>query len=259
MRTDNCYPPENIYGHTKRLHWIVSHLKQGDIIVEFGCGTGYRISLPLAKMGYSVFGIDSDEESIRIGQEIFRREGRDPEILKVRNLSALDIVPDVVIASEVLEHMVYEQSVDTLRIIRDKLKPGGQLLVTVPNGCGWFEQESFLWFKTDLGAFLQRKQIYRIFEMLKYYLFRCRVIVDPYLSTLDSSPHVQRFTYDAIRHLLLDQGFEITDMTGSVLFAGPFTNMMFTGIIPIMKMNCSLGRRLPRIASGFYIGCRLPS
>jgi SAM-dependent methyltransferase len=256
VRADNCCPPEHLYGHPKRLHWIVSHLRHGDTIVEFGCGTGYRISLPLAKMGYSVFGIDSDEKSIRIGQDIFRQEGFDPGILKIGDLSVLDIVPDVIIASEVLEHMVDEQCFNALRVIRSKLKPGGRLLVTVPNGSGWFEKESFLWFKTALGVFLQKVRIHRIFGMLKYYVFRCHVAVDPHLSTLDSSPHLQRFTYDTIKNLLLGQGFRITDMTGSVLFAGPFSNMMFTGMIPVMKLNCALGRRLPRLASGFYIGCR---
>ena len=83
-------------------------------------------------------------------------------------------------------------------------------------------------------------------------------MADPYLSTLDSSPHVQRFTYDTIQDLLLGQGFEITDRTGSVLFAGPVSNMLFTGMVPVMKLNCALGQRLPRFASGFFMGCRSP-
>jgi hypothetical protein len=57
---------------------------------------------------------------------------------------------------------------------------------------------------------------------------------------------------------LVGQGFEVINITGSVLFAGPFSNMLFTGVTSIMRLNCALGRLFPRIASGFYIACRLP-
>ena len=248
---------ENIYGHTKRLHWIISHLKKKDTIVEFGCGTGFMITLPLAQMGFSVFGVDLDDESISFGQEIFSHKGLNPKILKAMDISDLDVVPNVIIASEVLEHITDEDIDSVLRIIRHKLKPGGQFLVTVPNGYGWFELESFLWFKIGLGRLIEGLQIARAFNAFKFLLLGLN-IEPSYPSTLSNSSHVQRFTHSSIQDLLVGQGFEVINTTGSVLFAGPFSNMLFTGVTSIMRLNCALGRWFPRIASGFYISCRLP-
>ena len=246
---------ENIYGHTKRLHWIISNLNKGDSIVEFGCGTGVMITLPLAQMGYSVFGVDLDDESIAFGQKLFGQEGLNPNTLKAIDISLLDVAPNVIIASEVLEHIPDKYISNIIRIIRHKLKPGGLFLVTVPNGYGWFEFESFVWFKIGLGKLLERLQIVRVVNALKF-LILGRDIEPPYPSTLSDSSHVQRFTYSSIQTLLAKEGFSVINITGAVFFAGPFSNMLFTGIKPIMRLNCALGRWFPRIAAGFYIACR---
>lgn len=249
---------ENIYGHRKRLHWIVSHINKSDTIVEFGCGTGYMISLPLAKMGYNIVGIDTDEESIAFGQEIFRKEGLDPNVLKAMDISELNFVPDVVIASEVLEHISDEELDKTLYFIRSKLVRGGRLFVTVPNGYGWFEMESFLWFKARLGILLKWLQITRAIKGLKHLFFGLdsKIPYYKYPSTLSGSAHVRRFTYWSIQRLLQSHGFEISDIAGSVLFAGELSDLLFTGIKPLMKFNCLLGNLFPVLASGFYVFSR---
>jgi 2-polyprenyl-3-methyl-5-hydroxy-6-metoxy-1,4-benzoquinol methylase len=246
---------ENIYGHLKRLLWIVDHIDKQQVIVELGCGTGYMISLPLTKMGYSVYGFDLDKDSIVFGQEIFRREGLDPKRLIAGDIGKLSITPDVIIASEVLEHLHDAELTKALRTVLQKLKVGGLLLVTVPNGYGWFEMESFVWFKTGIGRLLQRLKIAGLINKFKC-LFLGREIEAFYPSTLSNSHHQQHFTFNSIRKLLISNGFEVKTITGSVLFAGPFSNLFFTGINPVMKINCILGHWFPRFASGFYIGCR---
>jgi hypothetical protein len=116
--------------------------------------------------------------------------------------------------------------------------------------------ESFLWFKTGLGWLLERTRIAEALRWIKSVLLRCRP-EEPYPpSTLAVSPHVQRFTYDSIQSLLAKHGFEVSSITGSVLIAGPFSNLFFTGLGPIMKINCLLGQWMPRIAAGFYVACR---
>lgn len=246
---------ENIYGHLKRLVWITSHIDQREVIVELGCGTGYMISLPLAKMSYCVYGLDLDKDSIAFGQELFRREGLDPKRLIADDIGKLSITPDVIIASEVLEHLHDAELTTTLRTVRQKLRQGGLLLVTVPNGYGWFEMESFVWFKTGIGKFLEVSKLAGLVSRLKCLIFGADI--EPlYPSTFSNSYHVQHFTYNSIRQLLENNGFEVMGSTGSVLFAGPFSNLLFTGIKPIMKINCILGQWFPKIASGFYIRSR---
>jgi len=243
---------ENIYGHGKRLGWIMAHINKSDSIVEFGCGTGYMITLPLAKQGYTVYGIDLDKDSIVFGKEIFQQAGLDPNKLVTLNIVDFEVTPNIIIASEVLEHIPNQDMVDVLSVLRTKLKPGGQLLVTVPNGYGWFEFESFVWFKLRLGYLLERLRIVSIIQKL-----RSIDVDNQYPSTLASSPHVQRFTYSSIQKLMRGNGFEVVSITGSVLFAGPFSNLLFSGFNSIMKLNAVLGHLFPRIASGFFIVCKV--
>lgn len=248
---------ENIYGHLKRFNWITSHINKKDTIVEVGCGTGCMIALPLAKMGYNISGIDKDTESIAFGQELSFKEGINPNNLNAIDLSELNMLADVIILSEVLEHITDEDIPNTFRMIRDKFKPGGHLLITIPNGYGWFEMESFLWFKTGFGHLIEWLKVDRIIKIIKSLVFSCDIIAPP-PSTLARSQHVQRFTYSKIQKLLQSQGFEVKNIAGSVLFSGPFSNMLFSGIKPLMKLNCALGSWFSRIASGFFILCKLP-
>ena len=248
--------PENIYGHSKRLEWILASLEKDSTIIELGCGTGSMITIPLAVQGYQVLGIDMDNQSIAFGRELLSARGYSTSMLQQRDLRDVTFRPDVLIASEVLEHLRNSELDQVLLIIHEKIADDGLLLVTVPNGYGWFEMESFLWFKTGLGRLLERTRIAAAVSWFKSVLFRCSA-EEPYPpSTLADSPHLQRFTFRSIQRLLKAHGFEILSATGSVLVAGPFSNLFFTGIAPVMKLNCVLGQLIPGLAAGFYIVCR---
>jgi hypothetical protein len=214
------------------------------------------ITIPLAMQGYQIVGIDMDDQSIAFGQELLRARRLLTSILRRQDLQDINFLPDVVIASEVLEHLRDAELENILFTIKKKLATDGLLLVTVPNGYGWFEMESFLWFKTGVGWLLERTRAAEIVKSIKSLLFRCGS-GEPYPpSTLADSPHVQRFTYESIQRVLVEHGFEVLSVTGSVMFAGPFSNLFFTGIAPIMKINSLLGQLMPRLAAGFYISCR---
>lgn len=249
---------ENIYGHAKRLQWILSRIRKDDLILEFGCGTGSMISIPLARLGYTVVGLDIDPKSIAFGQELCRAAGVDPEILREGPISRFDGLADIVIAAEVFEHIPEENLPGVLSGIREKLKEGGALLVTVPNGYGWFELESFFWFKAGLGRVIKFLHIDWAVRKGKAALYGSGIAEHYHdtASTLSESPHVRRFTLDSIRNILAQEGFTVIESTGSVLFSGPFSNLLFTGVPSLMRINCALGGWLKGMASNFYIGCR---
>lgn len=252
MHFSSCDLPENIYGHRKRLSWICSHLSRGHPVVDVGCGTGYMVTRPLALMGYDVVGVDVHEESILLGQDLFLREGLDPGRLRVGTIDQVSGPASAVIVSEVLEHLEQGAIDELLAAARRKLVPGGLLLVTVPRGRGWFEWESFLWFRLGLGRWINATKLPGVWQATKHRVFG-RDAFEALPSSLDTSPHCQRFTLRSLRTLLTVHDFRCLDMTGSVLFCGPFSNLLFSGFRPIMALNNRLGDICPRLASGLFI------
>ncbi|MBS1868516.1 MAG: methyltransferase domain-containing protein [Actinobacteria bacterium] len=245
-------PRENTYGSVKRLRWIERRLRPGDRILEVGCGTGYMITMPLIAGGHDVRGTDLDARGIVYGREVARAAGLDAERLAAIDLREIDERFDVVILSEVLEHQTDAQAADLLALIHERLVPGGRLLLTVPNGYGWFELESAVWFRARVGALVERLRIDVVVRLLKRRLFGEYVdAVHP--SAVDTSPHLQRFTLRSIARRIEDAGFRVTDRTGSVLAAGPFSNLLITGVGPLMALNCRFGSRFPALASGFFV------
>jgi len=249
---------ENVYGHGKRFEWILSRVRRSDTILELGCGTGTMITLPLARMGYAVSGIDSDEKSIAYGKDRCREAGVDPGILRVGGIPEDGPKPAVIIASEVLEHVPAEELPGLLDRLRNALREGGTLLVTVPNGYGWFELESALWYRLGVGKAIESLRIDRAVRKLKRVLLGEAVEAHYHNtpSTLSPSPHVQRFTLRSIRRLLERHGFEVLDVRGAVLVSGPLSNLLLTGVKPFMAVNSRLGGWFPAVASNFYLACR---
>jgi len=47
---------ETVYGSRKRLAWVLGHATRSDALLEVGCGTGYMLCRPLAKLGYRISG-----------------------------------------------------------------------------------------------------------------------------------------------------------------------------------------------------------
>jgi len=249
----NDLPKENIYGHFNRLVWIKQYLKREHSIMELGCGTGYMITYPLRCYGYNIEGFDLDRESIQYGIRVFCVGST--SFLCPINIRDIKKQYDVIIASEVFEHIA-EGAIDSVFAdIRKRLNPGGVLLVTVPNGYGWFELERFLWHKLHWGSLLERLRIISCLLKLKQLCFGEYVdAVHP--STLSPSAHVRKFSLRSVQNMLSQRGFEIIEARGSVLICGPFSNALFTGLKAIMKLNVCLGSQLAQIAAGFYVAGR---
>ena len=179
-----------------------------------------------------------------------------PEALLAVDLRDVDGRFDAVIASEVLEHLDDDVLHTSLGLIADKLRPGGKLLVTVPNGWGWFELEALLWNRLGIGAFVQRRAARGAADGALAQAKR--ELTDSYVaescaSTLAQSPHVQRFTLTTIQRTLTAHGFDVVEARGSVLVCGPLSDIAFTGMEMLMRYNRRLGLRLGRFASGFYV------
>lgn len=251
---------ETVYAHHKRWDWICRHLHDRDRIIELGCGTGWMLTLPLLRAGYDVTGVDRDAASIDYGRQLATRMGLDASRLYRGDLGELADGSDVIIASEVLEHLDDAQLGDVLAEIHRTLRPGGLLLVTVPNGYGWYEFEAFVWNRLGLGWLLAKTRLERTLMRVKVWLTGRpeEQFVEPHPSSLDTSPHLQRFTLRSLQRTVDSAGFRVLDKTGSGVFAGQLSNLLFTGYDRLTAVNAALADRWPTIAAGFYLACEKP-
>ena len=134
------YLKESLFtvSHKLRLNRILGIIGNLDVdeegrFADFGCSSGYILNLASQMPKYkkwSFFGFDYSEESLHRGEEMF------PEIdFNEMDLSVLDDRYeesfDFVTCFETLEHV--EDYRTAFRNLYRKTKPGGKILISVPN------------------------------------------------------------------------------------------------------------------------------
>ncbi len=268
---------ENVYAHGKRLRFIIDAIDAYRTernkapseltILDIGCGTGIMITLPLGSLGYRVTGVDIDEESVKAAQRVnpyphvrFRHGG-------LSECGAIEPRYDVVVASEVLEHL--PDPLAFLRTLRAHLAQDGMLILTTPNGYGWFEWEAFLWERVGVGTLILGWERIRTawLKRLKAPIKRLigwRPPVGPsapwshLTSTKNAaSPHLQHFHWGRLQHLIALTGLAITGTGKGSVFCGEITAYCFRGNRLFTFLNARLADLLPRIfAANWYLTCR---
>lgn len=263
---------ENAYGHYKRLEFIFSEIErclaQKELLTEeikildVGCGTGVMITLPLAAAGYSILGMDSDENSIKLAGQLNTFANASFVHGLVENKD-FENKFDVIICSEVLEHQ--REPYSFIRRLKEILKTKGLLIITVPNGYGLFEIDKFFWDSfakiiPDFGEAIPaiERRVKRL--ILKFFFMRkerANENKSAILSTLCFSKHYCKFTYSSVTNLLRRVGFKIINFSNSTLWAGPFADYFMRDLEKLIILNSRIVDFLPSfLASGWYFSCQ---
>ena len=239
---------ENLWGYAKRLRFvrraIAEAFPERDLralsVLDVGCGNGSQLALPLAREdGFQITGIDPDKRSIEHGKRLAAGvvnlrliEGR------VEQLSS---PYDVVILSEVLEHTTAPRELLAASVAR--MAASGILIVTVPNGYGEFELDSW---------FFRKLRLQRVVDALARHR-------EEVLGSTDNqeSGHVQFFTRRRLRRLFADCGLSVFREEGASLFAGPLAGITLARSARFIDWNARVTDRLPLLlSSGWYFALR---
>ena len=229
---------EDSYGTRKRFEFCRDLLREMDpkLVLVIGCGTGTQLTRPLAEAfpGIQFVGIDPDEASIRYAQSLLVLPN-----LRFGGTALLDkyVQADIVIASEVVEHVEYPDRF--LADLRDRLSDDGKLVITVPNGYGPYEAVTLL---ENLLRFLR---IYWVMRRLKRWLLRQpppeRAIAQ---DSLAISPHLNFFSFGELQRLIQNAGLRILRYQPRTFLCGFGFDKILTRL-DMYRWNARIADQLP--------------
>lgn len=103
-------------------------------VLDFGCGPGYLLE-KLAAKGVDCHGIDFSPESVDKARDRLREQGTAATVELARGIPTHleERSYDAVFFLETLEHLLEEERAPTVAELSRILRPGGTLIVTVPN------------------------------------------------------------------------------------------------------------------------------
>jgi ubiquinone biosynthesis O-methyltransferase len=239
---------ENLWGYLKRLRFVQDAIAESFPhrpadslrVLDVGCGNGSELALPLARLGFQVTGIDIHAPSIEHARQLG---------VSVTNLSyvcgrveELESPPyDAVILSEVLEHLREPRLL--LSAALQHLNKNGLIIVTVPNGYGEFEIDSWLFRMLRLQS---------VVDALARNNNQVTAATDNH-----ESGHVQFFTRRQLRRLFADCCLYIAREGVGSFLAGPLIGHTLARSDRFIAWNARITDKLPRVmASGWYFALR---
>ncbi len=262
---------ESPYGIAKRLAivgaWLEDLARKASRtleILDVGCGTGEQLTVPLAARGYRVLGVDFHEPTIVRARTLHSLPGLAFEVGDIHSVHQSGRRFDVVICSEVLEHVR-----DPLAFVtagRALLAPGGALIVTTPNGYGAYE-----WL-AGLERLLRRTGVHGALRAAFWSTRRAAAALrgrkgpsrplenltsptDTGFLNIDSG-HVQFFTVARLEGLFRDAGLEIVERRARTLLCGPYIDAVFA-LLPDRarwyRWNNAAADRLPFAAAADWM------
>jgi SAM-dependent methyltransferase len=232
----------------KRLNFIIDVLKknnpQGAWVLDVGCGNGV-ISRSLGAEGFNVYGIDISEKTIEKARALNIYPNVKFEVISAEQLVANGERYDAVICSEVLEHL--EDPLRLLGVLHQSIKPGGKLIVTVPNGNG--PRELFVT-RPTIALKKRNGWLWKFIQKIKPALgYKGRTVQ----TDANDLTHLQFFTRKTLENLAGGSHFVITKFGKTNFVEDVFPFSLLTKRIKFLQAwDCKLAEILPlRFTGGF--------
>src|SRR5689334_13119233 len=124
---------------------MLSMIPAGSRVLETGCANG-RFSNVLVEHGCTVVGVELDsdaaQEAARFCESVIVGDLEDPEVQ-----AQIPTGFDVLLFGDVLEHLVRPWEV--LQQLRERLEPGGSVVISMPNVAHWDVRVGLLFGRFD--------------------------------------------------------------------------------------------------------------
>jgi SAM-dependent methyltransferase len=259
-RGDQIVLEENPWGYGKRLRFVAEAIateyrdRSPDSVrvLDVGCGNGSLLAIPLARAGLDVTGVDLHRPSIE-------RARRTADAIPNAHFIAGAVTDlteppfDVVILSEVLEH-VFDPEV-LLLVSLEHLKPDGIVVITVPNGYGEFEIDSWIFRTLHLRVavdFLKR--------VLRTGSAASVAGSEPDIAATDNEdcPHVQFFRRRRLQQMFRECSLALVRESAGSFVCGPLVCHALGRSRRFIEWNVRVADRLPlAFASSWHFVLRL--
>lgn len=247
---------EDEYGSARRLAFVLRHCRvvaartsrepSELALLDVGCGTGVGLTRHLHAAGLRVTGVDTHEPSVAYGRKLLGSEGPELLVTDAGRLVEEGRRFDVVVCSEVLEHLA--EPLGLLSTLRDLLLPGGRMVVTVPNGYGWFELDDWVWKTFRLAPVVAAAGVWRR-RFLKHVLRRRDAYddgpVEEPTSLEAATPHVQSFTMRKLEGLAAEAGLRVVERRNAAVLCGKLVHSLVGGCGPFIRANAWFADRVP--------------
>jgi 2-polyprenyl-3-methyl-5-hydroxy-6-metoxy-1,4-benzoquinol methylase len=179
------------FWHAAKLRILerVAPPRPGARIADAGCGSGV-IASHLAKTAAHVVGFDANVAAISYATQTYGSD-RVRFVLGPFERMTAEGPFDQIYCLEVLEHLYYEQAIETLTVFARAARPGAQLFVTTPNArSAW--------------------------PVIEWTLDRLQLV-----PTLDEEQHLTLFTRRMLRHAMAAAGWQVLEL-GTFNGVAPF-------------------------------------
>lgn len=127
--------------HEQISEYIKNNVPAAASILDLGAGEG-ALSARLSDMGYIITAADKDASNFKLKSVPFESVDFDSLEAMDRFVSARQLMFDVVLGVEVIEHV--EDQWKYVRQLLSMAKPGGLILITTPNTTSWLSRMIFL-------------------------------------------------------------------------------------------------------------------
>lgn len=237
------------YADIKRLKFITDTLKKhfpsGAEVLDVGCGNGI-ISRGIGAEGFNVYGIDISEKAIEKARSLTNMNNVRFDVISAEKLVAEGNRYDVVICSEVLEHLNHPEKL--LRVLYQSLTDRGFLIVTVPNGKG---PREVLITKPVIALQKKNNWAWRLLLKIKKLFGYSGTTVQ---SDADDLTHIQFFTRNSLKKLAVENRFRIVSFGKTNFMDDIFPFSLLTRRMRFLqKWDAALAEKLPYGLTGGFV------